>query len=190
VTQICGYLVVRSGSFETDAGAVYRGVERDPWDLNNSGLATDESGEQERIRKQLAEWNGDISGLDISRSKDVALEFAAAARTSDWEIIVVRSPELVALKGTIDASDQIQWLGFDYFAVGEWSLVLHGVLRSPKSFARFVGDLNEYGLFRSADKLSTYVLNYREAGLAGHVEPIAHASAGLPVTAIEVGLVV
>jgi hypothetical protein len=166
-----------------DSSVDYRGVDRDAWGIIDQ-LRFPGSDE---VRRELAKANDDFFSLLVAH--DIAL-----ARTflgwmgPEAEIIAVRSPELQEIKGETTTGLPLRWIGFDYFSIGEWSIVREGIIARPEVFKQFGSEKNEFGLFISARTLSRYAESYRRAADEGLVEPIQAPDNGRGITAIEIGI--
>ncbi len=82
-------------------------------------------------------------------------------------------------------ANEVEWLGYDFLALGHWSLVLEGVFASPSYFGRWVGRLNRHGLMADQNSMHEFAKDYETAAAEGGVEPLPESVYGLE--AIEIG---
>jgi hypothetical protein len=82
----------------------------------------------------------------------------------------------------------IEWIGYDYYAAGEWSLIKYGIFSKPEEFPIWVDKLNQHGLFDTDEYLNAYAAAYRMAAERSVVEPADGDGSGMSVVALRVGL--
>lgn len=200
----CGFLVVRRPEYSFDPATElaapivgdlqYHGVDREPWiDLFNEAFYRKMLPPNvQHTLEQIHAANPDLSGLVLCRELPVArrlLEFANRDEVRN-ELVVVRSPELARIKGTIDLNEQVScWLGYDYVKLGEWSLIREGFFRAPQEYLTWQATLNRYGLFDSPSLLRAYCDHYREAAYRGISEDLEWSEDHFKFDAIEIGRV-
>jgi len=194
-----GYLVVRLPNFDylVDKreniapinGVYYAGVKRQAWaDVfdeayyrRNVELPPD----IRRLAEALKRDNSDSTGIDVCKNEDMALsllEYSNRGENAN-ELIVVRSPFLEKIKGSVDISKPVDWLGFDCVALGEWSLIAEGVFAKTDYYREWIGRLNKFGLFDDPALVPAYAEAYESAVLQNISEPLGRG----PRIAIEVG---
>ena len=86
---------------------------------------------------------GDFSGLTLLKDYQNAKEVLRFSRKKS-EIIAIWSPELEEIKGALHCDVDLDYLGIDCFAMGEWSVLLSGVYERPEYFPQTVAQLNHY----------------------------------------------
>jgi hypothetical protein len=185
------YLVPECDVIPHARGMYYAGVTRHGW-----ADVFDEDFYAERMPPEIARLaiaikakNNDFTGIDLCQDEQVALDLLAYANRDSVknELIAVRSPLLDATKGCIESDFQVEWLGFDFVALGDWSLISAGMFYFPERYSEWFDRANRIGLFDDPSLLAEYVQAYERDADAGYSEPIAPASAGLGRFAIEVG---
>lgn len=158
-----GFVVVRLAGMQDDSNlaespikpirrignVLYSGVDRCRWcdvedDYFRKMLPVHLRVQLESIRK----LNDDASGINVCRDYRTALELLNYSNRSIErdELIVVSSNLLQGLKGTANEKVSVKWLGWDVFAMGEWSLLSEGVFLKPQLFPGWELKINEYGL--------------------------------------------
>ncbi len=110
------------------------------------------------------------------------------------ELIVVISEKLSDLKGTVEFDrSKAEWLGYDSIALAEWSLLANGLFQRPSAFPGWVEQLNENGLFSSADTALKFGTAYLEASHRNEyeAEPLGEDlfDKGYGIDAMEIGRV-
>ena len=105
------------------------------------------------------------------------------------QIIAVRSPKLCQIKGRSVACEggATQWLGYDFVALGHWSLLVAGLFVRPSAFPQWESRLNQHGLFPDGLLLERYYGDYQQAASRGEVEDLPPEVYG--TDAIEIGRV-
>jgi hypothetical protein len=187
------YLVAGRDRIPVINGIYYSGVERQRWaDVFDEEFYSKRSPEGVwLLARALKDSSRDFSGIDVSQDEKVAsklLEYSNRNGIAN-ELIALRSPELEAVKGTVTSDLSMDWMGYDFVAFGEWSLIEAGLFRHPEYYSGWLPKLNQYGLFDDPDLLADYGATYERAAAEGRSEPIAPKSAGLGILAIEVGRV-
>lgn len=172
-------------------GIYYAGVDRNRWadvmddDYYEGKLPRNVKSDLARLKRN------DFSGIDLCQDIAVASRLLTYSNRSSLrnELIVIRSPSLAALKGCVETELAVEWVGFDVFALGEWSLISHGIFLHPDKYPDWRVQLNCHGLFNDPSLTSPYSLAYEEAVARGYSEPIAPKSSGLGILSVEIGRV-
>lgn len=199
-----GYLVVRlpQCNFDPQGRGIFRsappklgpihygGVFRMPWfDLEEDHYhGAKLPPELARIRRQIKAQNQDFSGIEVCTRYDDAKSVLAYSNRQAVrnEVIAVRSEQLGAIKAEVlTAPPEIAWVGFDFVAIGYWSLLENGLFAAPSYFARWVGQLNENGLFDDPSDLPAFFHDYQVAASKGGTEDLPSTEFG--VDAIQIG---
>ena len=177
--QVCGFMVVRLPQYvlygnppERMAamdGKVYRGVDRLPWHL------FDEMEAEYSIKRDLAnkaEHSTLGCGLiHITEDLDLAKEFLALTGAKN-EIIAVYSDRLDRMGGSFGCDEPMELMGYEAFALREWSPHYLGVFLVPDAFPEFVPALNRNGLFDTENLCAPLAARYQELAEGGVVEPL------------------
>jgi len=151
---------------------IYRGLDRLPWeDLDNDYYAGELPDHLQELRSQLELRNADFSGVRLLQGYSETEEIWQRYRDT-CEIIAVSSPELSAMKGSVEYDGPLRYLGTDCFILGEWSVVLRGIFARPKYFTREVTALNRFGLFDAVGDFSELVERYVQFAYDGLIEPL------------------
>jgi hypothetical protein len=181
-------LVPRLGSI------YYSGVDRQRWaDVFDEDFYANRVPDEIRtMALALKENTRDFTGLDLCGNVEAASVLLAYSNRHEVsnELIVIRSPGLEEFKGSIEVECQVNWIGYDIVAIGEWSLIGQGVFRNPDYFSAWLPRINPFGLFNDATLLVEYVSAYEKGVADGQAEPTAPRSAGLGILSLEVGMVV
>jgi hypothetical protein len=197
--EICGYLVVRNpqrypfrGPEAREGGAdqrvlCYCGIDRDAWQDIMGGFY--EGTLPPRIRKIIQSLEEpDLTGLRLCRDLNDATAVAdyANRHSAEVEIAAVYSEFIAVREGTVSASPgDLQPLGIDVVATGEWSLIAAGVLSAESPLTAWADRLNAYGLFDNERDCAEFAAAYRRAAAVDEVEPTAdHPS--LPIDFVRV----
>lgn len=171
-TLVNGYLVVETTS-------AYQGVDREPWGqivpaFYAQTLPAQPHAAFEKMSSERVMWWPSCS------SREEARDFLRL--THGCELIAVRSPYVRDVVGReYWAEEELEWLGVDVIAVGEWSL-----LRVLHDAGIAVEGLNDAALLEHGDSIELLTARYRDLAAEGRVEPIADSTAGLPVEAVHV----
>ena len=187
------YLVREGDAVPCLNGIYYAGIDRQRWsDLFDETFYNKKAPAHiNSLAIALKAVNNDFSGIDLCKDEASALTLPDYSNRQSIrnELLAVRSPSLNATKGTIDTETPIEWIGFDFFATGEWSLIAGGLFAHPKRYCAWQTRINRFGLFSDTSLLTEYSSAYIEAADANESEPIAPSSEGLEKIAIEVGRV-
>lgn len=198
--QICGYLVLRnpkrysfhcSGAPERGAekkrSLCYCGIDRDSWQDIMEGFYKGTLPRRIHEIMQSIEEPG-LTGLRLCRDLNDATAVAdyANRHSAEAKIIAVWSEFIAAREGTVPASPgDLQPLGMDVVATGEWSLIAAGVFSAESPLTAWADRLNGHGLFDDERDYVEFAAAYRQAAAADEVEPTAdHPS--LPIDFIHV----
>jgi hypothetical protein len=172
-------------------GLSYAGLDRLQWiDVFDEDFYSGNApAEVRKLAIALKNTNEDLISVTLCRDAAVAsLLLKYSNRRQHFnELIVVRSPELEAIKGAIDIDASVEWLGYDVMALGDFSLIAGGIFVDPQCYARWALKINCFGLFADSGCVEDYIAAYDEAVAKGVSEPLAPAEAGFPRIAIEVG---
>ena len=203
--QVCaGILVLRlpnqnfdaegRGAFSSTAPKIgdlfYGGVHRMPW------FDVDEDYYQGSLPDDLNQLRSSLKADDFT-GVNLCYDLEAARRMLAWsnrkcernELVAVRSERLVAIKRkTITIEQEIQWKGFDFVSLGNWSLLADGLFCRPKYFAAWKKHLNNHGLMDDPGLLPAFARSYSMGVLEDVVEPLPEEDYDLD--AIEVGSLV
>jgi hypothetical protein len=201
---IAGILVVRWPDQNFDRGGrgafssvpprirdvFYGGIDRMAWfDLDEDYYKNTLPADLLKVRQSLVENSNDFTGIkpcyDLQTAKKVlAWSNRGGSRN---EIIAVRSQKMVEIKkkSLPFDSQEIDWLGFDFAALGHWSLLAGGMFVSPSYFSRWNGNLNEHGLMDDSNIILEFGKDYSVAAKKRGVEPLPDDVYGLE--AIEIG---
>jgi hypothetical protein len=171
----------------------YSGLDRQRWaDVFDEDFYTKKSpAEVNRIASAVRADGNDFTGIELCRDAVDASKLLAYSnrRSVDNELIAIRSPSLVPIKGSIRTNLAVEWIGFDFFAMGEWSLIAGGMFMYPGHYSAWLARINCFGLFDNSSLLTEYALVYEQAVAAGRSEPLAPRSSGFKQIAIEIGRV-
>lgn len=171
----------------------YCGIDRQPWadvlDLDYFAKRTPQTIVQ--LAKEINNKNDDVTGIEVCQDIAVAHELLSYSNRhmNNNELVAVRATALNDFKGTMDTMLRVEWIGFDFVALGEWSLIANGMFMYPEDYSAWFERINRFGLFDDAALLRDYALAYEEAVKADRSEPLAPSSAGIKIAAIEVGRV-
>lgn len=181
-----GFLVVRLPDNPIDTvtecrhrGIPYCGLDRSPWwDIENDYY----SGQLpkplccgfETIQRQCQ----DFSGVAVSRDYELARQFMLYSNTKGKrnEVIAIHSTILEKAKGTTSTDVRINWLGFDAFALGEWSLIKEGLFAKPKLFPGWEKRINAHGLLANEYATQQLTEHYEHLCCRGLVEDLSPVS--------------
>ena len=200
---IAGYLVVRLPKWNYDAAGrgvyrkkvprlgnvLYEGIDRMGWfdvdeDYYKGSLPEPFRSERELIKNE----NADLTGILVTKDLTVAQSLLDYSDRERNEIISVRSPTLVQLKGEGGANqDTIHWIGYDVVDLGHWSLLSEGLFVAAQHFPTWQSILNEHGLLRRAEDATLVISNYKVAASRGGLQELAPSVYG--IEAIEIGRV-
>ena len=187
------YLVQERDVLPCLDGIYYAGIDRQRWvDVFDEDYYTKKApAELVRLASSIKTGNRDFTGIDVCQDAELAFDLLAYANRESIknELVALRLPALDALKGTVETDLHVEWLGFDFVALGDWSLIAGGVFISPQHYSAWTARVNRFGLFDDPSLLTEYVQAYEQAVEAGHSEPIAGPEAGFQKIAIEVGRV-
>jgi hypothetical protein len=135
--------------------------------------------------------NFDFTGIDLCQNISVAAKLLQYSNRISGrnELIAVNSLSLCPLKGVIEVDLQVDWLGYDFIRLGEWSIIAGGMFMHPSYYSNWFTRINKHGLFDDDSLLPDYLLAYEEAVTKNQSEPLGPASSSLGTVAIEVGRV-
>jgi len=174
-------------------GIYYAGVDRQRWaDVFDEDFYAGRSPIQiTRFASSLRPGNNDFTGIELCHDEKMAIQMLDYANriSNSNELIAVRSPSLAAIKGTLESESPVEWIGFDFVALGDWSLIARGMFICPQRYSTLLARANRFGLFDDPSVLAEYMSAYERAVEAGQSEPIAPSSAGFETVSIEVGRV-
>jgi hypothetical protein len=198
---IVGFVVVRMAQMNTvgrDAvpeleGTFYSGLDRQRWadvfdeDVSSSRMPTDVRSFADRVKRN----SHDLTRVDVCQDVDAAFALLQYSNRKGVrnELIALRSTPLAEVKGTFEATVALEWIGYDCVAVGEWSLIGQGFFRAPGHYSGWKQKINKFGLFDNVSLCEEFARVYQKAAEEGISEPVAPASAGSGVLAIEVAKV-
>ncbi|MGE3164702.1 MAG: hypothetical protein AB7O52_07340 [Planctomycetota bacterium] len=185
-----GFMLVRTPERNTDlldsaggpilvAERAYCGVDRMAWaDLDevHYGRRADEAVEAQWQR--LRSLNRDLSGLRLLPGAREAWKVKSQLASIDpmlssaLEVISIWSPELVELKGELHCDAPISLIGYDAFALGEWSLVAAGLFGGQALHAEWASRLNEFGLLRDKDEVREFAAAYAKEARENRLEEL------------------
>lgn len=190
VTSHNGVRILRQK--DMSRGKVYRGIDRCRWlDVASVRSAPLQySAEIVNVVERVSLVDTGFFGIDLATNHaevDLLMRVDEFCRMN--EIIAISSDELSLDFGSFYSYQSIQWLGYDYFAPGEWSLIKESLFASSSLVENWFSLLNQNGLFDSPGYLDKFVAAYEEASEREKVEPIAGISGGLPPIAIRVGAI-
>ncbi|WP_314004464.1 hypothetical protein [Xanthocytophaga flava] len=101
------------------------------------------------------------------------------------EVIVLSSPTLNAIySGVFVSEDLVEWLGYDIWTLGGWSLIRHAIFENRQLCLLENNPVNEFGLFDTSESMAQFVQEYNALGSSDKVDPLID---GMPVEAIRVG---
>lgn len=167
----------------------YSGIKRLPWTD-----VFDEDFYRHRMPEKIRDLtvgitSKDFSGIDLCQNLRAAQELLHYSNRNSVanELVVVRSDALNVVKGCIEVEQSVEWMGFDFVALGEWSLIEAGLFRHQDYYENWLPLVNRFGLFDDPLLLSDYVATYQEAAAIAKSEPIAPSGEGFGQLAIEVG---
>ncbi len=180
-----GYVLVSPPNFE----AVYKGPDRDPWELVDEDYY---GGRLPPILRSVYELmrSDESRGLWWVTCKDRAaavpfVEFERE-RGRSVEVLAVRSPYIAS------SQDRQEWeepraifLGVDVISVGEWSLLRVIQESQHPASDELKAMVNDAGLLSDTHSVRTIERKYRELASANIVEPIAAPDSGIVVEAVE-----
>lgn len=142
----------------------YWGIDRMPWedfdDAFYKDLLTDEMAD---LWNKKTRYGDDLTGIEVFEDLNVAckvLEYCNKFEERN-EIIGVCfecDNKLISTNG--ENSFQSQWLGYDVYSMGEFSLILSGIYKYPKMFSISDVGLNDNGLFSDVDSAQEYIEIY------------------------------
>jgi hypothetical protein len=174
-------------------GLYYAGMDRQRWvDLFDEDYYAKRTPQEiAPLASALYATTADFSGLALCQDAQLAWQLLDYCNRGSMnnELIAVRSQSLDGMKGAIETNVNVEWLGFDVFALGEWSLLKEGVFMYPQHYSAWVPRLNQFGLFDDSSWLEEFVSAYDEAVKAGRSEPLAPPESGSERISIKVGLV-
>ncbi|UTD28360.1 hypothetical protein [Bradyrhizobium sp. WD16] len=183
--NLCGFVVVRKPEFAANelirpnlrlGNLLYQGVDRLRWeDLEVAHYNRTLPTAMIPIFEELERENNDLSGLKLLKDLSKAQRTLSLASAVS-EIIGIWSVELEQIKGSQDHPLNWNFLGFDCFGLGEWSLLLEGVFAHPNLFPGLMGNLNENGLLRSEQACLELRERYLALSEEELVEPLMQSS--------------
>jgi hypothetical protein len=187
---INGFLVVRKPTlcydekvpraYSTHARKIgeiyYSGVDRMPWyDVEEDYYINNLPQDILNIYLAVKRANRDFTGLNLCFDIQDALRLLRYSNRNEPrdEIIAVYSESLINDKGSFISIAEIQWIGFDVFAFGEWSLLSEGMFLKPEKFPDFRSAIGPEGLFADWNSVAPYMEAYLSLSRAEIVEPLA-----------------
>src|SRR6202012_604983 len=101
--------------------------------------------------------------MAVRNFSDAVKMLEYANRDNDrHELTALNSAAMDHFKGSFDFDDaSIEWLGYDIWFLGGWSLILNGVFFKPDLFAKWIDCLNDNGLFENKDYLDAFLEDYK-----------------------------
>lgn len=187
------YLVPNRDVIPCVNGIYYAGLDRQMWaDIFDEDFYGKKSPtEVDHMAAAVKADGDDFTGINLCRDEVIASKLLAYSnrRSICNELIAVRSPSLAPVKGIIHTNLMVEWIGFDFFAVGEWSLIAGGLFMYPEHYSAWLARINRFGLFDDSSLLTEYARSYEQAVAVGRSEPLAPQSAGYEKIAIEIGMV-
>lgn len=200
-TKICGYTIVRLPSkilspnaprysimLSNGESIFYHGLDRLAWEeLDEQHYAKELPDDLERIWLLKNLSGEDLTGIEILtdyRYAQKALDYSNERSCAD-ELIVVYSDYLQRVKGMLQSIKRIQWLGYDIFPIGEFSIILAGIFQTPKHFDPFISQLNAFGIFDNEEIAQQYYEHYRFLATKGVCEGFEQ-----PIDYINIGRIV
>lgn len=160
-------------------GIPYCGLDRSPWwDIERAYYSNTLPEPLRSYFEDIQADCRDFSGLAVSRDYELAVELLRYSNTpvKRNEIIAVHSTMLEKAKGKTRGKDHIQWMGYDAFALGEWSLLKEGLFARPTLFPGWEHRINSHGLLSTgltAQHLTEHYENLSFRGLVEDLSPVA-----------------
>jgi hypothetical protein len=106
------------------------------------------------------------------------------------DLIVLYSDTVTEARGAFDFdAKEVEWLGYDLCSLGGWSFILDGIFFRPNYFEKWMGVLNENGLFPSDKGIKQFVEDYAELSRENLVEPYDPSDSDQIIHMIRVGRV-
>jgi len=158
----------------------YAGIDRMAWfDVDESLIQGVLPHELALLREQIKEANSDPSGVQVCQDFTVASALLSFSNRSQRrnEMIVVRSPELSKLKGSVELLEtSVSWLGQDVVLLGGWSVVRDWLFDGRGARSGMVGLLNEFGLVAASWAVDEVISGYLAAIERGEAEELPDSS--------------
>lgn len=183
--KICGFIVVRKSEYSTNEllkpnlivrEKIYQGVDRLRWeDMDVAYYEKRLPLSLLPIWQELNLGAADFSGLKLLKEYQKAKEVACFSGKQS-EIIAIWSPELDEMKGSFHCDVELNYLGIDCFALGEWSALLSGVYACPEYFTQTVAQLNQHGLLTSEAECDALFDRYLDLATSEIVEPLGEGT--------------
>jgi hypothetical protein len=198
--ELCGFIVVRTP--ETGERKIlnkisiknevvfYRGLDRQRWeDVEHAYYLKTLHPSVQHAFKVIEENNNDFTTLKVTNDLDTAIALCDFSNKKEKhsEVIAIRSQTLSEIKGSFSAFCAVDWIGYDVFYLGGWSLVQSGIFSRPDQFTSWFEKINQYGLFDNTRDGKSYIDDYLNQSSKNIVEDIPDNPFGIDV--IEVGLV-
>jgi len=136
--------------------------------------------------------SNDFIGLKVTRSfeklEKIRNYLVGFKKRKDVDTIVIRCKALGDREPFgVEHTGLIRWLGYEPFAIGEWSILLEGIIHGNHSMNHWLKWTNQYGLFDNADDCDRFKNEYKSLMETGRPEPIA-TDARLGIVCLQIGL--
>ena len=188
---IFNFLVSERDKFPRLGEIEYHGVDRHPWNdiFDDAYYDGKLEGELKNSIDLLRKRQLTSMSIDICRDEREAKYFLEYSNRTNKinELIAIRIHGNCNYNSHIYTSLDVEWIGFDFFSTGEWSLIANGLFLYSKYYGHWTSVVNKYGLFDDENLLPEFADFYDGAAREGFSEPVAPDSAGLTKIAIEIG---
>lgn len=185
-----GYIVVSEYtnypvSLPFGRSAFYRGLGRNPWGQVDDRLYAGQlSSELSSFRKNVFNKRAEEFSPGVAKTKEDALCLARACLENGQGVEVIGISYLGLVNSQLEkTSFGPRTLGLDCYVDGYGSLIELGVVSNGTAFESFNLQINENGLFDTAEALSSYVAAYHQVSDIANLEPI---DSDAPVGAYEI----
>lgn len=194
--NINGYILVRRpdctennslGRLMSVDGVYYCGISRDMWcDIQNCNFNKTLPLLLKGFYDKLMRSGNDGSHIPILTNWEDVNKFLSITDEirSKNEIIVVSSPTLDKVKGTIEPLQNIQWIGYDIMLLGSWSLIRHAIFENRLFELTKCSPLNNYGLFDNLNFVDEFLEKYNEYAKSDRVDPLIESGVGIEMIRI------
>lgn len=187
------YLVLGRDIVPCINGIHYAGIDRQRWlDIFDEDFYAGHVPNNIRnLANTIKAQANDFSGIDLCQDADDALTLLnySNRNANSNELIAVWASSLDSMKGAIQSDLPVEWLGYDFVRLGEWSLIAAGVFMYPQNYPGWIEQLNHSGLFDNCSLLAAYMSDYEQAVAQNRSEPLGPASTSLGTIAIKIGRV-